>query len=112
MEMELGCDLQRTMLWEVSITIFYIIERAVTQTDTLICLVKFVGNGASTVAQMVNNLPIMQEICVLSPAQEDPLEKGMATHFSFLAWRIPWTEELGGLQSMGSQRVDNTLMVY
>ena len=59
---------------------FYIIERAVTQTDTLICLVKFVGNGASMVAQMVNNLPIMQETWLLSPAQEDPLKKGMATH--------------------------------
>ena len=39
------------------------------------------------------------------PGQEDPLEKGMATHSSILAWRIPWTEEPGGLQSMGSQRV-------
>ena len=42
---------------------------------------------------------------VQSPGQEDPLEEGMATHSSILAWRIPWTEELGGLQSMGSQRV-------
>ena len=89
-----------------------IIERAVTQTNTLICLVKFVVNGASMVAEMVNNLPIMQETWVLSPAQEDPLEKGRVTHSSILAWRIPWTEELGGLQSMGSQRVGNTLMVY
>ena len=47
----------------------------------------------------------MQETWVQSLGQEDPLEKGMATHFSMLAWRIPWTEELGGLQSMGSQRV-------
>ena len=46
----------------------------------------------------------MQETLVQSPGQEDPLEKEMATHFSILAWRIPWTEEPGGLQSMGSQR--------
>ena len=47
----------------------------------------------------------MQEIWVRSLGQEDPLEKGMATHSSILAWRIPWTEELGGLQSIESQRV-------
>ena len=47
----------------------------------------------------------MQETRVRSLGQEDPLEKGMATHSSSLAWKIPWTEEAGGLQSMGSQRV-------
>ena len=47
----------------------------------------------------------MQETQVQSLAREDPLEKEMATHCSILAWKIPWTEELGGLQSMGSQRV-------
>ena len=57
------------------------------------------------VAQMVNNLPAMQETWVRSLGQEDPLEKGMATHFSILAWRNPWTEEPDGLQSMGLQRV-------
>ena len=51
-------------------------------------------------------MPTMQEIQVQSLDREDPLEKGMATHFSILAWRIPWMEEPGGLQSMGSQRVD------
>ena len=58
-------------------------------------------------AQTVKNLPAMQETQVWSLGQEDPLEKGMATHSSSLAWRIPWTEEPepGGLQSMGSQRV-------
>ena len=56
-------------------------------------------------AQTVKNLPVMQEPWVRSLGQEDPLEKEMATHSSILAWRIPWTEELGGLQSMGSQRV-------
>ena len=54
---------------------------------------------------MVKNLPAMQETRVQSLGQEDPLVKGMATHSSILAWRIPWTEEPGGLQSMGSQRV-------
>ena len=56
-------------------------------------------------AQTVKNLPAMQETQVRSLGQEDPLEKGMATHSSILAWRTPWTEELDGLQSMGSQRV-------
>ena len=54
---------------------------------------------------MVKNLPIMQETQVQSLGREDPLEKGMATHSSILAWRIPWREEPDGLQSMGSQRV-------
>ena len=52
---------------------------------------------------MVKNLPAMQETWVRSLGQEDPLEEGMATHTSILAWKIPWTEEPGGLQSMGSQ---------
>ena len=60
---------------------------------------------ASLVAQMVKNLPAMPETWVLSQGWEDPLKKGMATHSSILAWRIPWTEEPGRLQSMGSQRV-------
>ena len=51
------------------------------------------------------NLPAMNKTCVLSLGQEDPLEKGMATHLSIPAWRIPWIEEPGRLQSMGSQRV-------
>ena len=54
---------------------------------------------------MINNLPAVQETWIWSLGQEDPLEKGMATHSSILAWRIPWTEEPGGLQSMKSQRV-------
>ena len=61
--------------------------------------------GASPVAQMVNSLPAMWETWVQSLGWEDPLEKEMATHSSILAWRIPWTEEPVGLQSMGSQRV-------
>ena len=61
--------------------------------------------GASLVTLMVKNPPAMQETQVQSLGQEDPLEKGMATHSSILAWRIPWTEETGRLFSMGSQRV-------
>ena len=60
---------------------------------------------ASLVAQTVKNLPAVQETCVQSLGREDPLEKGMATHSSTLAWRIPWTEEHGGLRSLGLQRV-------
>ena len=60
---------------------------------------------ASLVAQAVKNLPAMQETRVQSLGQENPLEKEMATHSSTLAWRVPWTEEPGELQSMGSQRV-------
>ena len=56
-------------------------------------------------AQRVKNLPAMQETQVRSLGWEDPLEKGTATHSSILAWRIPWTEEPGGLQSIGSQGV-------
>ena len=58
---------------------------------------------ASLIAQMVKNLPAVQETRVRSLGQEDPLEKEMATHSSILAWKVPWTEEPGGLQSMGSQ---------
>ena len=54
-------------------------------------------------AQMVKNLPAMQETWVRSLGQEDPLEKGMATHSSILVWETPWTEEPGGLHSLGSQ---------
>ena len=56
-------------------------------------------------AQMVKNLPAMQETQVSSLGWEDPLEKGMAIHFTILAWKVPWTEEPGGLQSVGSKRV-------
>ena len=62
----------------------------------------------SLVAQMVKNLPVMQETQVWSLGWEDPLEKGMATHSSTLAWRIPCTEEPSGLQSMGLLRVGHT----
>ena len=84
---------------------------------TLICTFCFVSqwerdlrrttgvSWASLVAQMVKRLPAMWETRVQSLGQEDPLEKEMAIHSSTLAWKIPWMEEPGGLQSMGSQRV-------
>ena len=62
-------------------------------------------NGPDSRKEVSEKAPAMQENWVLSLSWEDPLEKGMATHSSILAWRIPWTEEPGGLQSMGSQRV-------
>ena len=63
--------------------------------------------GVSLVAQMVKNLPAMQKTWVRSLGWEDPLEKGMATHSSILAWKIPQTEVPGRLQSMGSHRVEH-----
>ena len=65
----------------------------------------YLWRWASVVAQMVKNPPAMQETWVQSLDREDPLEEGMATHSSILAWRIPWTEKPGGLQSMKLQRV-------
>ena len=56
---------------------------------------------------MVKNLPAVQEARVPSLSQEDPLEEETATHSSILAWEIPWTEELGGLQSIASQTIRN-----
>ena len=60
---------------------------------------------ASLVAQTIKNLPAMQETQVLSLSWKDPLEKGMAAHSSMLAWRIPWTEEPGGLQFVELQKI-------
>ena len=66
---------------------------------------KLSSEGASLLTQMVKNLPVMQEAWVQSLGWEDPLKKEMVSHSSTLAWKIPWTEESGGLQSMGLQRV-------
>jgi len=72
-----------------------------------ICLfaVMYILFGASLVAQRVKRLPTLWETWVQTLGREDPLEKEMATHSSTLAWKIPWTEKLGRLQSVGSQRV-------
>jgi len=63
------------------------------------------GEGGFRGGSDSKNLPAMWEIWVRSQNREDPLEKEMATHSTILAWRIPWTEEPGGLQSMGLQRI-------
>ena len=63
---------------------------------------------APLVAQTVKNLPAVWGTQIRSLGQEDPLEKELATHFSIIAWEIPWTEESGGLQSVGSQELDMT----
>ena len=70
----------------------------------LICTSLMANDGASLMAQWVSNLPAVLETRVWSLGQEDPLEEEMATDSSFLAWEVPWTEEAGGLQSVGSQR--------
>ena len=69
-----------------------------------LCLLTKVSHKASQ-SEGVKSLPAMQETRVRSLGQEDPLEKGMDTHSSMLAWRVPWTEEPGRLQSMGLQRI-------
>ena len=76
-------------------------EKMIRRFQLLISMVK----QTFLVTQMVKNLPAVQETQVWSLSWEDPLEKGMATHSSILAWRIPWTENPGRLQSMGSQRI-------
>ena len=68
-------------------------------------MVKYTDTWASLVVQMIKNPLAMQETWVQSLGWEDPLEEGLATHSRILAWRIPWTEEPGRLQSMESQRV-------
>ena len=69
---------------------------------------RYQKNMASFIAQLVKNLPAMQESWVRFLGQEDPLEKELATHSYILTWRIPWTEEPDRLQSMGSQESDMT----
>jgi len=69
------------------------------------CLLLGLPSGYSLVAQMVKHMPTMQETWVQSLGREDLLEKEIATHSRILAWKIPWTEEPGRLQSTGSQRV-------
>ena len=68
----------------------------------------YLPTGGSLVAQLETNPPVMQETPVRFLGWEDPLEKGKATHSSILAWRIPWTEEPGGLQSTGVKESDTT----
>ena len=72
------------------------------------CRITYQDIGASLVAQRLKRLPARRETRVQSLGREDPLEKEMATHSSILAWRIPWTEEPGGLQSTGCKESDTT----
>ena len=100
--------------WEVPHT-FWILT--VSQNIPCLLWLFMLSYGASLMAQTVKNLPAMRETWVQSPGWEDPLEKEMATHSSILAWRIPWTEEPGRLQSKGSKRagqewVTNTTVSY
>ena len=76
--------------------------------DVTILSIVLQVSGASLLAQLVKNLPAIQETWVRSLGWEDPLEEGIATHSSMLAWKIPWKEEPGGLQSTGSKRMDTT----
>ena len=75
-------------------------------------LTHYVSLWASLVAQNVKNLPAMRETWIWCLGWEDPLEKGTATHSNILAWGIPWTEEPGGLQPMGSQRVGHNWATF
>ena len=72
------------------------------------CLIHCLGLRASLVGQTVKNLPAAQETWVRSLHKEDPLEKGMATHSSIIAWEITWTEEPGGLHPRGHKQSDMT----
>ena len=77
------------------------------KSDRIFCK-SFIEVASSLVTQTVKNLSAMWETWVQSPGQEDPLEKGMETHSSILAWRNPWTKKPGRLQSIVSQRVSDT----
>ena len=81
------------------------VVHGVTECDTTERLTLSLTGIASLVAQRLKRLPAMRETWVQSLGREDPMEKEVATHSSILAWRIPWTEEPGGLQSTGSQSV-------
>ena len=76
----------------------------------LILRVSYIYTGTSLVTQMVKRLPTMQETRIQSLGWEYPLEKEMATHSSILTWKVPWTQEPGGLQSMGVTRVRHNLV--
>ena len=88
-----------------------VVFKTIINSHTASSLSKFKGVTtkikASFIVQSVKNLPTMQETQVWLPGQEEPLEKEMATDSSSIAWRIPWTEEPSGLQSMGLQESDN-----
>ena len=90
---------------EKGLSLSLLLRKTIFTTSDLQNVAKYVPRGASLMAQTVKNLPAMQETQVRSLDGEDPLEIGMTTHSSILSWKIPWTEEPGGLQSMGWQRL-------
>ena len=93
---------KRMWIYYVKILAFKIIDVI----KIILCFIHpSMGFPSGSVVKNLPTVPKMQETQVQSLSWEDPLEEGMATHSSILAWRIPWTEEPGGLQSMGSQRV-------
>ena len=102
-------DCKRKFYIYIVVQILTLFSAALGSTSNIMLIFKWVWllkrGLASLVSQRVKHLPAVQETWVRSLGWEDPLEKKMATHSSILAWRIPWTEEPGGLQSMGSQRV-------
>ena len=102
LSLRVECPSWRTLVW-----LGFPSSKPSSQRDVLNTISTFC-KSASLVAQRLKCLPAMQEIWDRFLCWEDPLEKEMATHCSILAWRTPWTEEPGGLQSMGSQRVKTT----
>ena len=92
----------------ISIILYSRREQLMQKKSHLILEYVLYTNLASLMAQTVKSLPAMEETQVQSLGQEDPLEKEMATHFSILAWRIPWTKEPGGLQFMCRKESDMT----
>ena len=94
-----------TFYWIALISSTWVTQTLALHLSTTSLLLSPIFGWASLMAQTVKNLPAMQEIRVRFLGQEDPLEKEMVTHSSILAWKISWTEEPGGLQSMGLQRV-------
>ena len=95
-------NLQFLVLSLISLGSFLVIRRLIQDRLDKVCLEK---GRASLLAQLAKNLPIVLETWVRSLGWEDPLEKEMTTHSSIIAWKIPWTEEPGALQSIGLQRV-------
>ena len=95
---------KRNIMWKKLLREVFSVKEGV-KNEKLLKWVSYVWSGVSLEAQLVKNAPAMQETLVPFLGREDPPEEGMATHSSVLAWRIPWTEEPGGLQSMRLQRV-------
>ena len=90
-------------IFVVVVCMFHLSGYWVVEVSCIFCVLRPFDRSSSLVAQRLKHLPAMRDTWVRSLGQEDPLENEMTTHSSILAWRIPWVEESGGLQSMGSQ---------